>query len=115
MEERTGREQREVIKQINDEERLRRIAKEDHNAILLHDPDNSLITSIYGENCYSYYEDFLLHRLDALNGSLDKLCEELDYSPSELLSDWISGIDDSGAGELVNEVYNGERLSDLYD
>lgn len=115
MEEKTGRERSEAIKQINDDEELRVIASEDPDAILLHDPEGSVITSVSGFNCYKYSEDFLVHRLKALNGSLNKLCRELDFDTCDFFESLLLGIDDEEIDELVIEAYDGERLGDLYN
>ena len=58
MEEKTGRERNEAIKQINDDEELREIAREDPDAILLHDPEGSVITTAGGYGCYKNSEEF---------------------------------------------------------
>lgn len=115
MEEKTGRECSEAIKQINDDEELRVIASEDPDAILLHDPEGSVITTAGGNGCYKDSEDFLVHRLRALNGSLNKLCKELDFDTCDFFESLLLGIDDEEIDELVNEAYDGERLGDLYN
>lgn len=119
-----GKEQNEAIKQINDDEELREIAQEDPDAILLHDPEGSVITTAGGYGCYKNSEEFLMHRLKVLKGSLDKLCQELDYDTYEFLDIWINGknksnldsdILDLDIDDLVNVTYSGEWLGDLYN
>lgn len=115
MEEKTGRERSEAIKQINDDEELRVIASEDPNAILLHDPEGSVISNIAtGDWVYENNTRFLAHRLEANDGSLDKLCEELDYSPYDFLTDSCANDNGESFSPLINEAYDGERLGDLY-
>lgn len=109
-----GKERNEAIKQINDDEELRKIAREDPDAILLHDPEGSVITSASGFNCYKYTEDFLVHRLIALNGSLNKLCKELDFDTCDFFESLLLGIEDDELDELVIEAYDGESLGDIY-
>lgn len=115
MEEKTGRERSEAIKQINDDEELREIAREDPDAVLLHDSEGSVITTAGGNGCYKNSEEFLVHRLKALNGSLNKLCKELDFDTYDFFESLLLGIDDEEIDELVNEAYDGERLGDLYN
>ncbi|WP_294836377.1 hypothetical protein [uncultured Lactobacillus sp.] len=114
MEEKTGRERNEAIKQINDDEELSEIAREDPDAILLHDPEGSVITTAGGYGCYKNSEDFLKHRLKVNHESLDRLCKELDYDPYELLEAWMYDEYKPDIDELVNEAYDSERLGDIY-
>ncbi|MCO6529050.1 hypothetical protein [Lactobacillus sp.] len=110
-----GKERNEAIKQINDDEELREIAQEDPDAILLHDPEGSVITLVCGNSCYKSSEDFLVHRLKVLNGSLNKLCKELDFDTCDFFESLLLGIEDDELDELVIEAYDGESLGDLYN
>lgn len=119
-----GKERSEAIKQINNDAKLREIAQEDPDAILLHDPEGSVITTAGVNGCYKNSEEFLMHRLKVLKGSLDKLCQELDYDTYEFLDIWINGKNESDfdsdvlnldIDDLVNITYSGEWLGDLYN
>lgn len=101
-----------AIKQIDEDERVESIAHVDPDAILLHDPEGSVITSIGGNRCYKFSEDFIKHRLRVNNGSLDGFCKEIDYDPYEFIE--LLVFDSSDIDELVNEIYDGERLGDIY-
>lgn len=112
MEVKKGKDFIEAAHQIDEDERLESIAHVDPDAILLHDPEGSVITSIGGNGCYENIEDFLKHRLKANHGSLDRLCKEIDYDPYEFIEFLV--FDSSDIDELVNDAYDGERLGDIY-
>ena len=87
MEVKDGNELKQAIHDINVQEELAEIAKEDPDATLIGDHENSVISSlIKGSNVYKNNMEFLKHRLEINHGSLDKLCEELDYDPYDFLS-----------------------------
>lgn len=100
---------------VKEGKELHEIAREDPDAILLHDPEGSVITLVCGNDCYKSSEDFLVHRLKTLNGSLNKLCRKLDYDTCDFFEILLLGIEDVEIDELVIETYDGESLGDLYN
>lgn len=112
MEVKKGKDFIEAAHQIDEDERLESIARIDPDAILLHDPEKSVITSVGGNRCYKFSEDFIKHRLGVNNGSLDRFCKEIDYDPYEFIEFLV--FDSSDIDELVNDAYDGERLGNVY-
>ena len=74
MEVKDGNELKQAIHDINVQEELAEIAKEDPDASLIGDEENSIISSLVtGSNVYKNNKEFLKHRLEINHGSLDKL------------------------------------------
>jgi len=115
MEVKDGNELKQAIHDINIQEELAEIAKEDPDASMIGDHENSIISSLVtGSNVYKNNKEFLKHRLEVNHGSLDKLCEELGYDPYDFLTDSCD-IDDGDSFSLIIEAaYGCERIGNFY-
>lgn len=114
MEVKNGNELKQAIHAINVQEELAEIAKEDPDATLIGDHENSVISSLTsGKSVYKNEGQFLAHRLKANHGSLDKLCEELDYDPYDFLRDACEIDDGDSFSPLIEAAYGCERIGDL--
>ena len=114
MEVKDGNELKQAIHDINVQEELAEIAKEDPDATLIGDSENSIISSlIKGSNIYKNNMEFLKHRLEINHGSLDKLCEELDYDPYDFLSNSCEVDEGDSFLPLIEGAYGCQRIGDL--
>lgn len=113
----TGSELAQAIHQINQEEKFRELAKDDSEAILLHDKNESVINTAYASDIdygYANASDYLDATLEANGNSLDKLADELGYTNEnkfDFILDLMAG-DDSMTDTLA-DIYDGDRLGDL--
>ena len=114
MEVKDGNELKQAIHDINVQEELTEIAKEDPNAKLIGDHENSIISSLVaGSNVYKNNMEFLKHCLEINHGSLDKLCEELDYDPYDFLTDSCDIDDGDSFSSIIEWAYGSERIGDV--
>lgn len=117
METKTGSELAQAIRQINQEKKFRELAKDDSDAILLHDKNESIINTAYASDIdygYANASDYLDARLEANGNSLDKMADELGYTNKDkfdFILDLMAG-DDSMTDTLA-DIYDGDRLGDL--
>ena len=113
MEIKDGNELKQAIHDINVQEELTEIAKEDPDATLIGDSEKSIISSLVtGSNVYKNNKEFLKHRLEINHGSLDKLCEELDYDPYDFLTDSCDIDDGDSFSSIIEWAYGSERIGD---
>lgn len=115
MEVKDGNELKQAIHDINVQEELAEIAKEDPNALLIDDHENSIVSSLVaGSHVYKNNMEFLKHRLEVNHGSLDKLCEELGYDPYDFLTDSCDIDDGDSFSPLIEEAYGCQRIGEIY-
>ena len=115
MEVKDGNELKQAIHDINVQEELAEIAKEDPDASMIGDHENSIISSLVtGSNVYKNNKEFLKHRLEVNHGSLDKLCEELDYDPYDFLTDSCDIDDGDSFSPIIEEAYGCQRIGEIY-
>ena len=115
MEVKDGNELKQAIHDINVQEELAEIAKEDPDASMIGDHENSIISSLVtGSNVYKNNMEFLAHRLEVNHGSLDKLCEELDYDPYDFLTDSCDVDDGDSFSPIIEEAYGCQRIGEIY-
>ena len=115
MEVKDGNELKQAIHDINVQEELAEIAKEDPDASMIGDHENSIISSLVtGSNVYKNNKEFLKHRLEINHGSLDKLCEELDYDPYDFLTDSCDVDDGDSFSPIIEEAYGCQRIGEIY-
>ncbi len=115
MEVKDGNELKQAIHDINVQEELAEIAKEDPDASMIGDHENSIISSLVtGSNVYKNNKEFLKHRLEVNHGSLDKLCEELDYDPYDFLTDSCDVDDGDSFSPIIEEAYGCQRIGEIY-
>ena len=115
MEVKDGNELKQAIYDINVQEELAEIAKEDPDATLIGDHENSIISSLVsGSHVYKNNMEFLKHRLEINHGSLDKLCEELDYDPYDFLTDSCDIDDGDSFSPIIEEAYGCQRIGEIY-
>ena len=115
MEVKDGNELKKAIHDINVQEELAEIAKEDPDATLIGDHENSIISSLVsGSHVYKNNMEFLKHRLEINHGSLDKLCEELDYDPYDFLTDSCDIDDGDSFSPIIEEAYGCQRIGEIY-
>lgn len=114
MEVKDGNELKQAIHDINVQEELAEIAKEDPDATLIGDSENSIISRLAtGGNVYKNEGKFLAHRLKVNHDSLDKLCEELDYDPYDFLSNSCEVDEGDSFLPLIEGAYGCQRIGDL--
>ena len=115
MEVKDGNELKQAIHDINVQEELAEIAKEDPDATLIGDHENSIISSLVaGSHVYKNNMEFLKHRLEVNHGSLDKLCEELGYDPYDFLTDSCDVDDGDSFSSIIEEAYGCQRIGEIY-
>lgn len=115
MEVKDGNELKQAIYDINVQEELAEIAKEDPDATLIGDHENSIISSLVaGSHVYKNNMEFLKHRLEVNHGSLDKLCEELGYDPYDFLTDSCDVDDGDSFSSIIEEAYGCQRIGEIY-
>ena len=114
MEVKDGNELKQAIHDINVQEELTEIVKEDPDATLIGDSENSIISRLAtGGNVYKNEGKFLAHRLKVNHDSLDKLCEELDYDPYDFLSNSCEVDEEDSFLPLIEGAYGCQRIGDL--
>lgn len=117
MEVKTGKKLSKTIYQINQDEEMRSLAKDDPDAILLYDKTESIINTDYANDIdYAYDDaaDYLRSRLKANAGSIDKLADELGYRRKyDFIDDLMMGLDNMT--DVLVDCYNGVKLSDLFE
>ena len=114
MEVKDGNELKQAIHDINAQEELTEFAKEDPDATLIGDSENSIISRLAtGGKVYKNEEQFLAHRLKVNHSSLDKLCEELDYDPYDFLSNSCEVDEGDSFLPLIEGAYGCQRIGDL--
>lgn len=114
MEVKDGNELKQAIHDINVQEGLAEIAKEDPDATLIGDSENSIISKLAtGRSVYRNEGQFLAHRLKVNHGSLDKLCEELDYDTYDFLSNSCEVDEGDSYLPLIEGAYGCQRIGDL--
>lgn len=117
MEAKTGSELAQAMHQINQDEQIQELAKDDPDAILLHDKNESVINTAYASDIdcgYANASDYLDAMLEANGNSLDKMADELGYTNEnkfDFILDLMAG--DESMTDTLADIYDGEKLEDL--